>query len=431
MTPAARIAAAIDVLADIETRKRPAGEAIKDWGLAHRFAGSGDRSNVANLVYDTLRVKASAGWIMGSDTPRAGVIGMLKRFRGQTADAIAGQFGIDRYAAPALTEAESAALAAGTLDGAPSHVRGDYADWLDAHLARSFGEGRVAEAAALAARAPLDLRVNQLKAIRPHIMEALGHLGPEPTPLSPLGIRIAPREDGRVPYVQGETAFIKGAIEVQDEGSQLVAQIAAARPGGQVLDLCAGAGGKTLALAAAMNNRGQIFATDNDSRRLKNIHERLKRASARNVQVRTPKGRVPDIAGLDGQMDLVLVDAPCTGTGTWRRNPDAKWRIRPGSLEQRMKEQAEVLDLAAGCVKPGGRIAYITCSLLDEENGAQVTAFLSRHAGFSAVPPAEAAATAGLEALGAFTDVSRQGLLLSPARTATDGFFVSILGKRP
>ena len=430
MTPAARIAAAIDVLADIEARKRPVGEAIKDWGHAHRFAGSGDRSTVANLVYDTLRVKSSAGWIMGGDSPRTTVIGMLKRFRGLAPDEVAALFGVDRYAAPALTDEELNALATGNLDDAPAHVAGDYADWLDPHLARSFGDGRVAEAAALAARAPLDLRVNQLKAIRPQILEALGHFHPEPTPLSPMGIRIAPREDGRVPYVQGETAFIKGAVEVQDEGSQLVAMIARAKPGEQVLDLCAGAGGKTLALAAAMNNKGQVFATDNDSRRLKNIFERLTRASARNVQVRTPKGRIPDIAGLEGQMDLVLVDAPCTGTGTWRRNPDAKWRIRPGSLEQRMQEQAQVLDVASACMKPGGRLVYITCSLLDEENGGQVSAFCARHPGFAVVPPAEAARAAGLEALAAFPDVSGLGLLLSPARTATDGFFVSTLLKR-
>jgi 16S rRNA (cytosine967-C5)-methyltransferase len=431
MTPAARIAAAIEVLSDIETRKRPTSEAMKDWGVAHRFAGSGDRANVANLIYDTLRVRASSAWIMGNDAPRAAVIGMLRRFRGLDHAAVSGLFGSDRYAAPALSEAEKAALTGGSLEGAPSHVRGDYAEWLDPYLDHAFGEKRVEEAAALAARAPLDLRVNLLKAIRPNIIEAIGHFQPEATPHSPLGIRIAPREDGRVPYVQGEPAFIKGAVEVQDEGSQLVSLVAGARPNEQVLDLCAGAGGKTLALAAQMNNTGQIFATDNDSRRLKNIHERLTRAGVRNVQVRTPKGRAPDIAGLEGQMHLVVVDAPCTGTGTWRRNPDAKWRIRPGSLEQRTREQAEVLDLAARCVRPGGRLAYITCSLLDEENGAQVRALLGRRKDFGVTPHGEAAAAAGLTALSGFTDVSGLGLLFSPLRTHTDGFFVAILNRQP
>ena len=429
MTPAARIASAIDVLTDIETHRRPTTDAIRDWGKAHRFAGSGDRANVANLVYDTLRVKASASHLMGDESPRAAVIGMLKRMRRLDDASIAKLFGVDRYAAPALTDEERAALANGTLEGAPAHVLGDYPEWLEPYFVAAFGETRVAEVAALAARAPLDLRVNTLKAIRPQIMEAIGHLGPEPSPHAPEGLRLAPREDGRVPYVQAEPAFIKGAVEVQDEGSQLVALLAGAKQGDQVLDLCAGGGGKTLALAAVMNNKGQIFATDNDARRLMNIHERLERAGVRNVQVRTPTARAAKVEGLQGQMDLVLVDAPCTGTGTWRRNPDAKWRMRPGSLEQRTKEQVDVLDIAAPCVKPGGRLVYITCSLLDDENGAQVTAFLARHKGFAVVPPAKVAADAGLEKLGAFLDVSGQGLLLSPLRTGTDGFFAAVLEK--
>ena len=429
MTPAARIAAAIDVLADIQTNRRPTSEAIKAWGLAHRFAGSGDRANVANLVYDALRVRASAAWLMGDDSPRAVVIGMLKRFRGHADAEIAALFGVDRYAAPALTAEEQARLSTGTLDGAPAHVLGDYPEWLDAPFAHAFGEARADEIGSLAARAPLDLRVNTLKAIRPQIMEAIGHFHPDAAPHAPNGIRIPPREDGRVPYVQAEPAFIKGAVEVQDEGSQLVGLMAGAKPGMQVLDLCAGGGGKALELAAEMNNSGQIFATDNDARRLKNIHERLERAGARNVQVRTPTARAPKIEGLSAKMDLVLIDAPCTGTGTWRRNPDAKWRMRPGSLEERVKEQLTVLDLGAPCVKAGGRLVYITCSLLDEENGAQITAFLKRHKGFSVVPPAEAARAAGLEKLGAFTDITGQGLLLTPKRTGTDGFFVAVLTK--
>ena len=212
----------------------------------------------------------------------------------------------------------------------------------------------------------MDLRVNPLKIIRLKALEAIGHLNPEPTPLSPLGLRITANAEGRVPHVQSEPAFLKGAIEVQDEGSQLVSLLAGAEPGMQVLDLCAGGGGKTLALAAEMNNKGQIFATDSDQRRLAPIHDRLTRAGARNVQVRTPKLGVMPLDDLTGLMDLALVDAPCTGTGTWRRHPDAKWRMRPTSLELRTGEQRAVLDHAAGFVKPGGRLVYITCSLLDE-----------------------------------------------------------------
>src|SRR6185312_7986601 len=173
--------------------------------------------------------------------------------------------------------------------------------------------------------------------------------------------------DAKSPAIHAEPSFLKGLVELQDEGSQLAALFSGAKAGEQVLDLCAGAGGKTLALAAMMENKGQLFASDDDKRRLAPIHDRLARSGARNVQVRTPKSVGTEVDDLKGRMDLVLIDAPCTGTGAWRRNPDAKWRMRPGALEQRLKEQAEVLDRAVPMLKPGGRIAYITCSVLDDE----------------------------------------------------------------
>src|SRR5205085_3804756 len=224
-------------------------------------------------------------------------------------------------------------------------------------------------------------------------------------------------------------AFLKGQIEIQDEGSQLAALLTGAKPGEQVIDLCAGAGGKTLALAAAMENHGQIFATDTDKRRLAPIHERLERAGTHDVQVRTPRGDKDMLADLAGKADLALIDAPCTGTGAWRRNPDAKWRVRPGALTERLKDQVEALDHAAALVKPGGRIAYVTCSVLDEENGGQVRAFLARHPEFSPVPP-DNVADALSERAPAFREavlMSPEGLLMTPRRTGTDGFFVSLL----
>src|SRR5215475_6242186 len=390
MTPAARLAAAIEVLADIEARRRPAADVLKDWGLAHRFAGSGDRAAIAGLVYDALRRRASAAWIMDDARPRAVALGMLKRERGLDLDAIAALADGTRFAPEKLSDQERDRLARGTLDGAPPPVRGDYPEWLDPHFSATFGDERAEEGAALAARAPLDLRVNLLKADRDKAAQALADLSPEATRWSPWGLRVALPADAKSPALHAEPAFLKGWFEVQDEGSQLAALLAGARPGEQVIDLCAGAGGKTLALAAAMENRGQIYATDSDKRRLAPIHERLERAGAKNVQVRTTRGADEDItADLAGRADLVLIDAPCTGTGTWRRNPDAKWRMRPGALEVRIKEQVEVLDRAAALTKPGGRIAYVTCSVLAEENDDQLQAFLARHAQFALVPPAQ------------------------------------------
>ncbi len=432
MTPAARLAAAIEVFAAIEQERRPAADALKAWGLTHRFAGSGDRAAIAGLVYDALRCRASSGWIMGADTPRAILLGMLKRERGFDTEAIARLASGERYAPEALSDAERAALDVADLSGAPPHVIGDYPDWLDAHLDRAFGDERAEEGAALAARAPLDLRVNTLKAERDAAAEMLSDLAPEPTRWSPWGLRIRLSADAKSPAIHAEPAFIKGMVEVQDEGSQLAALFSGAKPGEQVLDLCAGAGGKTLALAAMMENKGQLYATDDDKRRLAPIHDRLKRSGARNVQVRTPKSVGTELDDLAGRLDLVLIDAPCTGTGAWRRNPDAKWRMRPGALEQRTKEQTEVLERALPLLKPGGRIAYITCSVLDAEDGDQVQSFVRRHPEFAVVPPAEVVAALG-ERAPVFAKAARfsdEGLLMTPRTTDTDGFFVSLLARQ-
>ena len=336
-----------------------------------------------------------------------------------------------RFAPSPLTDAERTRLDAATLDGAPPWVAGDYPEWLDPHFAATFGDERAEEGAALASRAPLDLRVNTLKATREDAAEALAELAPTPTRWSPQGLRIVLGADARSPAIHAEPAFIKGQIEIQDEGSQLAALIADARPGQQVIDLCAGAGGKTLALAAAMENKGQLYATDDDKRRLAPIHARLERADVRNVQVRTPRGASDMLADLAGHADLVLIDAPCTGTGSWRRNPDAKWRVRPGALEQRIKDQSGLLDRAAALVKPGGRIAYVTCSVLAAENGDQVRGFLTRHPAFSVVPPAETTAALGERAFLYRRAVLMmdEGLLMTPRRTDTDGFFVAVLRK--
>jgi 16S rRNA (cytosine967-C5)-methyltransferase len=429
VTPAARLSAATEVFGDILTRHRPAADALKDWGLSHRFAGSGDRAAIAGLVYDMLRRRASSAFIMGEDTPRAVLLGMLRLERGLDVAAVEKLADGSRFAPSPLSEEERARLASADLESAPPHVRGDYPEWLDPHLARVFGEERADEGAALSSRAPLDLRVNRLKAERERAAEELAHLAPTPTRWSPDGLRIRLSPDAKNPAVHAEPAFIKGLVEVQDEGSQLAAMLANAQPGEQVVDLCAGAGGKTLALAAAMQNHGQIYATDSDKRRLQPIHARLDRSGARNVQVRTPRGAAELLADVHGHADRVLIDAPCTGIGAWRRNPDPKWRVRPGALAQRLKEQRDTLARAAPLVKPGGVIVYVTCSVLDEENGAQVRDFLAGHADFTLAPPADIIEPLGERAFlfRRAALLSAEGLLMTPRRTDTDGFFVAML----
>jgi 16S rRNA (cytosine967-C5)-methyltransferase len=427
MTPAARLSALIEVLDDLDRRPRPLNDALRDWALAHRFAGSGDRAGIGAMAHDALRRRASARWIMEGEDGRATALGMLKAARGMDADAIAALCDGSRFAPAPLTDAEREALRSRTLAHAPAMVAGDIPEWLAPEFTAAFGDDAAQEGEAMARRAPLDLRVNTLKTIRLKALPALSEYDAVAGGHGPDAIRVPPRADGRIKPVQADPLFLKGMVEIQDEGSQLVARLADPQGGQQVLDLCAGGGGKSLAMAALMNNKGQIFATDADSRRLAPIHDRIARAGVRNVQVRTPRAGVMPLDDLAGRMDLVFIDAPCTGTGTWRRNPDAKWRIRPGSLEQRTKEQQEVIDHAVGFVRPEGILVYVTCSVLPAENDRQVEGLLARHPGFSVIPLPETAAFRAMPTLAGAVRRTDSGLLLTPLRTGTDGFFIAAL----
>ncbi|MCX5515080.1 MFS transporter [Kaistia algarum] len=436
MIPVARISAAIEILDDIIDRRRPAADALKDWGLAHRFAGSKDRRAIGDLVFDALRHRSSSAFAAGGEDGRAVVLGLFRLHRGRSIEDVEAAIRGERFAPAPLDEAERAALSEDRMASAPEWVRGDYPEWLAPQLHRIFGEDVIAEMQALAMPAPLDLRVNTLKAepdrVAAELASELGRV-PERPALSPLCLRLPLEPERGEPHIASTESFLKGHIEIQDLGSQLAAELAGAQSGTQVLDLCAGGGGKTLALAAAMGNHGQIFAHDSDRRRLAPIHDRLARAGVRNVQVRTPKPGSDVLDDLEGRMDLVLVDAPCTGTGTWRRNPDAKWRIRPGSLGDRNKDQDLVLATAARYVKPGGRLAYITCSMLEEENSDRIAAFLAAHSAYVVRPPAalvDAFESQAMITVGGAMRPLETGLLMTPRMSGTDGFFLSVLERR-
>ncbi|MEP9396953.1 RsmB/NOP family class I SAM-dependent RNA methyltransferase [Mesorhizobium sp. KR2-14] len=419
-----RLAAAIEVLDEIERRQRPAADALKDWGLAHRFAGAGDRAAIGNIVYDGLRRKRSAGWLLGDDTARAVAFGAVLLETHQTPEALNATLDGDKFAPPLLDAGELAAIATRDLAQAPDVVRADCPDWCAPLLQGAFGEEWIAEGAALARRPPLDLRVNTLKARRDQVLKELAEMDAAPSALAADGIRIAPNENGRHPNVQSEPAFHQGWFEVQDEGSQIAAELAGAAPGMQVLDYCAGAGGKTLALSAAMENRGQIFAHDAEKGRLAPIYERLRRSDCRNVQVVT---KAAEIDALRDKMDIVLIDAPCTGSGTWRRRPDAKWRLTQKQLDVRRAEQATILDTVKDAVKPGGLLVYVTCSVFESENRDQIDAFLQREEGFAPVDHSEL----WDHHFAGKTECARidraRGILMSPARSNTDGFFFAAL----
>lgn len=420
-----RIAAAIEVLTEVETRHRPVSESLKDWGVAHRFAGSGDRAVIGNIVYDALRWRASSAWVMGDDAPRGVVLAMLaRRWKTNLAEALAD----DSHAPAGLTDAEADRIATADLTTAPDHIRADVPEWVAPHLQRVFGETWIAEGEALAKRPPLDMRANRLRSTRDKVVDALGQFGARATPHSPDGLRIPPTAGPeRHPNVQVEPSFQKGWFEIQDEGSQIAALAVSVNPGEQVLDLCAGAGGKSLALAAAMGGKGRVVATDDDRVRLAPIFDRAKRAGAHNIEVRPARS---DLGNLAGKMDAVLIDAPCTGTGIWRRRPDSKWKLTQRALGNRLREQSEILASAIRYVKPGGRLVYATCSLLAEENTEQVAAFVAANADFRALTGAEIIAGMELPSLNAASIDAGNGLVLSPGRTGTDGFFVSVLRRQ-
>lgn len=424
-----RIAAAIEVLADMEARKRPASEALKGWALDHRFAGAGDRAAIGNIVYDALRKRASHAWRMGEDTPRALVLSVMVTEWNQDIKSINQDFSTDRFAPESITEAEALRLSADSaFSDAPDWVKADVPEWLAPALEENFGARWVEEGQGMTSRPPLDMRVNRLKSDRARVKKSLARFSPQETAIAADGLRIVSGPtDARTANVTADEGYQKGWFEVQDEGSQIVSLLTGARPGEQILDLCAGAGGKTLAMAAGMANTGQIFAYDSERTRLAPIHERLKRNGVRNVQVRNPD---PDALGdLEGRLDRVVVDAPCTGTGTWRRRPDTKWKLTSAQLETRMAEQAAVLDTGSRFLKPGGELVYITCSILPQENDHQVSAFLERHPDFE-LTSLEERWTALFPSIPAPLNPNGKTVTLTPASTDTDGFFCAILTKR-
>ena len=422
MQPAGHASAAIEVLAAVESLRLPAAHALRDWGRAHRFAGSRDRGTIGTIVFDVLRRRASLAWRMDDESPRALVLGWLAFLKGLPLERIE-EMAVARHGFGALSEQEKTRLSSPrSLDDAPMWVRADIPQWLEGAFVDVWGAGAVAEGAALAERAPLDLRANALKADRAKVARALSRFSPEETPLSPWGLRIRPDAEGRLPNVEAEGAHGRGLFEIQDEGSQIAALLTGAGPGMQVLDLCAGGGGKTLALAAMMENRGQIFAHDADRMRLRPIHERIRRAGVRNVQVVEPHAR-ERMENLEGRMHITLVDAPCTGTGTWRRHPDAKWRLTEKALKARLETQDALLDDAVRFVRHGGRLVYVTCSVLKAENEDRMKAFLSRHANFSPIFWREVHDIPSIPADSGLSPFLR----LSPLQHGTDGFFIAVL----
>jgi 16S rRNA (cytosine967-C5)-methyltransferase len=430
LTPGARLAAAIDILSAIDAGEHPADDIAAGYFRRRRYIGVKDRASIAGHVYAVLRHRAALDWWIQKYRVEIGsktrLLTALVLIEGWRPEAIAAACDGGRFRPAPPTDAEKRLLRA--LVGRTLHhpemsraVANDLPEWLELHLERVFGNGLEREMAALNGTAPIDLRTNLLKSDREAARRALAAEGvaAEATPWSPIGLRLS----ARVP-LGGLAAFRAGLVEVQDEGSQIAALFADARPGMRVVDFCAGAGGKTLALAAGMENRGSLIACDVSARRLEAAARRLRRAGVRNAERRVLTGeRDKWFKRHRAGFDRVFVDAPCLGTGTWRRNPNAKWRMTPVDLAELVVRQQQILRSAARLVRPGGRLVYVTCSLLHEENEKQAEAFLAAEPGFVLVP----AASVCRETIGTPVPGAGRYLRLTPARHGTDGFFVAIL----
>ena len=419
--------AALDLLCAVESDPRPADAVTSGWFRARRHFSDSDRGAILDLLYTLLRHRARLGWWLArlgkTDTPRNRLLAWLALGQGKTPDQIKRLFDGAKRAPAAITGPEYALLVevrGGTLTHAdmPEEVRLECPPWAVAPLQRRFGPDFGVEMAATLVPPPLDLRVNPVKSTRDSVLRGLKAMGlrAEATKLAPYGIRLRER------LSLARLAGLKtGEIEIQDEGSQLVAHLLDTKPGDRVVDFCAGAGGKTLAIAAQMQNKGHVIACDINQARLKRCAERVRRAGLHNVETRVLSSETDQwVKRHKGGFDRVLVDAPCSGTGTWRRNPDARWRAPELGLPALVALQARILASAARLVKPGGRLVYATCSVLCEENEEQVAAFLAAHPSFHNVPLREAALHLPLEPKG-------DHLALTPARHETDGFFAVVL----
>ena len=415
MTPAARLSAAIEVLDTIASSRKPADQVLKAWGVAHRFAGSGDRRAIADRVYGCLRDGGGQG--------REAVFTALARHDKLSPAEIAALFSGQGYAPAQLSPEELARLHALGGAEAPAALPG----FIGHELGRTFGKQAQAEAAALlTGRAPVDLRVNGLLAFPQTLAAYLADSGfaSEPTPFSATGLRL----DVSAAKLASLDAFKAGQFEVQDEGSQIASWLLGAQAGETVVDYCAGGGGKTLAIGQMMRGKGRLVACDLNPRRLDAIKPRLERAhiTADLRRVGPTGDRLDDLIG---KVDRVLVDAPCSGSGTWRRRPEEAWRLTEEQLHALIKTQKDVLRRASALVRPGGRLVYITCSVLAAENTDVITAFAAEHRDFAPLPINRAAETplltdAGRARLAELAGVGHT-VQLSPRRTATDGFFIA------
>ncbi len=437
MKPAARINAALEILGEMQKewaagRPIPADKLLGEYTKQRRYMGSKDRAAVAELVYTVLRNGAALQWwterAKQETNPRNLMLLTLVMLEREPLHKIEAQFSGEQYCPSALTQAEHDFVAE-HLNKAidepfmPDWARANCPEWLEARLRSLFGDNFASEMKALNQEATVDLRVNTLRcADRGDLIFALDKEGifAAPCEHSPLGVRLRKRAP-----IFTTKAYQEGLFEVQDEASQIAASMVEAKAGERVIDVCAGAGGKSLAIAAQMQNDGHILAWDNDKNRLAQLPKRVKRAGVRNIEWQVMDITQADIHSIP-KADWVLVDAPCSGTGTWRRNPDLKWRSSPQELERVVTLQQQLLSRASQLVSSGGTLVYATCSLLKEENEAQIASFLNNHTDFEVEPMPQI----WHKLVGCVVDQDERFFRVTPATHGMDGFFAARLKRK-
>lgn len=370
----ARIQATIEILTQVFQKKTPADQLITSYFRTRRYIGGGDRRDISKLVYGILRQYFYLSWTLGNNpTPRL-LVFAYPDILPQLKDLKLG----DKYAPEPLSPQEKSVLyRIPQLPPAPEDAKLNIPNWALSYLQESFPQSWENMAKSLNEEASFDLRVNTLKCKREDVLQALANdnIDAQPTPHSPWGIRLNQRRP-----LPTHPLWQQGWIDVQDEGSQLLAQTINAQPGETILDLCAGAGGKTLALAMMMENKGKIYATDVVKHRLERAKDRLKRASVHNAELKLLDSKgMKWLERQEGRFDRILIDAPCSGSGTWRRNPDLKLRFQPQDLNEILEVQKNLLDQSWPLLKTGGRLYYATCSIFTVENQHQTDHFLSQH----------------------------------------------------
>jgi 16S rRNA (cytosine967-C5)-methyltransferase len=423
---ASQIQSSIEILEQILNRHRTVPSVMKEWGVNNRYAGVKDRATITNILNASLRRKSSSSYIMSDDSPRAILIGTLINEFQFEINTLYNLFNNEKHAPISLSDEEVLKVkeANEKLKNSEKWIKNDLPEWAASEYEKTFDINQDEQLQHLSNMPDLDIRVNSIKTNISKVEGELQKFLPIKTHHSPYGLRFkATGLSHKYPNLEKTLAYSKGHIEIQNEGSQIASILSGVGPGQQVLDYCAGHGGKAVVLSMLMNNTGQIFLHDINDSRLSNVPSRMRRLGIKNYQIKVNLENIQN----SNLFDVVFVDAPCTGSGTWRRKPDLKWRSSKEKLNENIKAQHDIIREASKFVKVGGKLIYVTCSVFDSENDGQISDFLSSNSTFKLINYQTQWKYDENNIPKNAKSHNEDTLLLSPMTHNTDGFFVAII----